>query len=118
MQHRLFTFLFIVAAILICPACVLAGPLYAIQFRATTSASYGALQFRVSYGSAPGQFVGVGQNAACTANATLNAVSAFSNDVGPNQLNSGFIKSPQMGFPAVVATCTFESTGSTPRSEE
>jgi len=93
-----------------------AGPLYAIEFRVSNSASYGAVQFKVNYASAPGDMAGADHDAWCTANSSLNALGSFWNDRPGSLLNVGLIKTPQMSFPAVVATCQFESTGSAPVS--
>jgi len=104
----------VAAQFVVAPTCSFAGTLYAVDFRVSTSASYGVVQFQVGYGSAPGTFSGLLANPVCTGNASLNALSSSSNDVANTTLRSASIKTPQMDFPAVLVTCQFESTGAAP----
>jgi hypothetical protein len=66
----------------------------------------GALQFTVNYTSAPGAFVGDGEQVACTPN--VDAVFAKSANDATSKLTLGFVSLEGMDDPQPLATCLFD----------
>jgi hypothetical protein len=85
---------------------------YDIDFKITNTNSYDAVQFKVNYSSAPGEFSGDGAGVACATNSALNSLGAY-NEVSPF-LKGGIITLTAFSTPVVVATCVFSSTGGAP----
>lgn len=85
---------------------------YDIDFKLNNNLSYGAVQFKVNYASAPGQFSGNNGSVACSVNTSINALAAFNED--SPYLRQAFITPTSFAGPAVLATCVFSSTGGAP----
>jgi hypothetical protein len=110
MRTRLTIFL-IAAAVLLSGSAASATD-YDIDFKITNANAYTAVQFKVHYTGAPGEFSGNGTSVSCTANAALNSLTAF-NEASP-YLHQAFIATSAFTGPIVVSTCVFSGTGGAP----
>lgn len=84
---------------------------YEVDFKLNTAASYEAVQFKVTYTAAAGQFAGSGGSVSCTPNSSLSMMSAFNDDdFSTKVLNAGFASTAGMSGPVVLCTCIYTGT--------
>jgi hypothetical protein len=82
------------------------GPIEINFFLDQTVEPLGALQYTVNYTSAPGAFVGDGEEVECTP--TVDAVFAASANDATSKLTMGFVSIDGMDDPQPLATCLFD----------
>jgi hypothetical protein len=82
------------------------GPIEINFFLDQTVEPLGALQYTVNYTSAPGAFVGNGEEVACTP--SVDAVFAASANDATSKLTMGFVSIDGIDDPQPLATCLFD----------
>lgn len=102
----------IAAAICFCSVNVNAAD-YEIDFRLDTAEDYEAIQYRVDFSGASGEFDQDGEDVDCTGNTGLGAIHAF-HEHTTDELVAAAISLSDISGAAVLATCVFDSTGGAP----
>ena len=101
---------------------VLAAPahatLYEIDFKLTTNAAYEALQFRVGYSNASGDFVGTGDDVDCTVNTGMGALAALNDEDANDLLKQAYMTTAAFQGPILVSTCVFDRASGTPLASQ
>lgn len=95
-----------------------------IDFRVTTSASLGSLQYDVDYAAADGYFAGSASNVDCTPLVgSLTGINDCDTPTGCSTrpfrtLRAALVSTTPIATPASVTRCTFKTTGSTPTADD
>jgi len=121
MTRKLFKF---IVAILVVPTVVYAGgsepvgggSVYDVTFAVTGDGRIGALQFVVDYTGASGEFVGSGQDVACTAN--VDALAVYNDKDSVRTLKAGLVAVDGFAAPSDVVTCRFEAPDGAPTASD